>query len=233
MYIFNTRVRYSEVGRDERLTLNGIVNYFQDCSTFHSEDIGLGIQYLRGQKRAWVLSSWQLVVNKYPKLGDEIQVGTWPYDFNGFYGSRNFVMNDKEGNHLAYANSLWIFMDTEKGRPAKITEDMFIGYQLEPRLEMDYASRKIGGPAGGQTGASFPVRKYHIDTNNHVNNGQYIQMAAEFIPFDFKINQMRAEYKRAALYGNMIIPRVHEEENVYTIALCDELEKPYAIVEFS
>ena len=34
MYSFKSRVRYSEVGEDKKLSLNGIINYFQDCSTF-------------------------------------------------------------------------------------------------------------------------------------------------------------------------------------------------------
>ena len=29
------RVRYSEIGEDKSLTLNSVINYFQDCSTFH------------------------------------------------------------------------------------------------------------------------------------------------------------------------------------------------------
>ena len=35
MYKWNGRVRFSEVGEDKRLTLDRIVDYFQDCSTFH------------------------------------------------------------------------------------------------------------------------------------------------------------------------------------------------------
>ena len=41
-YSFNSRVRYSETGEDGRLTLPGVLNYFQDCCTFHAESIGLG-----------------------------------------------------------------------------------------------------------------------------------------------------------------------------------------------
>ena len=47
MYTFDSRVRYSEVGVDGNLTLIALLEYFQDCSTFHSEDIGLGMDYLR------------------------------------------------------------------------------------------------------------------------------------------------------------------------------------------
>ena len=41
MYQFKSRVRYSETGVDARLSLMGIMNYMQDCSTFQSEDCGV------------------------------------------------------------------------------------------------------------------------------------------------------------------------------------------------
>ena len=46
MYAFDSRIRYSETDSEGRLTLNALLNYFQDCSTFHSEDVGLGIGYM-------------------------------------------------------------------------------------------------------------------------------------------------------------------------------------------
>ena len=46
MYQFKSRVRYSETGVDARLSLVGIMNYMQDCSTFQSEDCGVGLAYL-------------------------------------------------------------------------------------------------------------------------------------------------------------------------------------------
>ena len=42
-YTFKSRVRFSEVDHTKRITLPGIVNYFQDCSTFQSEELGLGV----------------------------------------------------------------------------------------------------------------------------------------------------------------------------------------------
>ena len=40
IYQFDSRVRYSEVDENRRITLLSILNYFQDCSSFHSEKIG-------------------------------------------------------------------------------------------------------------------------------------------------------------------------------------------------
>ena len=43
MYEFNSRVRYSEVDSESRLTWLALMDYFQDCSVFHSESVNLGI----------------------------------------------------------------------------------------------------------------------------------------------------------------------------------------------
>ena len=90
MYTFESRVRFSEAGHTELLTLPGLVNYFQDCSTFQSEDIGYGVESLKKSGQAWILSAWQIVVNRYPKLGEHIRVSTWATDFTGLFGLRNF-----------------------------------------------------------------------------------------------------------------------------------------------
>ena len=68
MYQFKSRVRYSETGVDARLSLMGIMNYMQDCSTFQSEDCGVGLAYLEEKNRAWLLSSWQIQILRRPAL---------------------------------------------------------------------------------------------------------------------------------------------------------------------
>ena len=81
MYTFGSRIRYSETDEYGKLTLTGIMNYLQDCSTFQSEDIGLGISYLTEHHQAWWLSSWQIVIDRYPALGEEVVIGTWPVSY--------------------------------------------------------------------------------------------------------------------------------------------------------
>ena len=101
MYHYKSRIRYSELDETGHLKLESLLDYFQDCSTFHSEDIGLGVEYLKKNHQVWVLSSWQIVVERYPKLGEIVVTGTAPYEFKGFIGFRNFLMTDEAGNDLA------------------------------------------------------------------------------------------------------------------------------------
>lgn len=233
MYFFDGRIRYSETDNKGELTLASLLNYFQDCSTFHSEDLGLGLDFLAERHMMWVLCYWQIVVERYPKQCERVKTGTAPYEFKSFMGSRNFVMMSEAGDYLAKANSYWVLLDTDKQKATVPPKEMLEGYEISPRLDMDYAPRKIEIPEGGSMEEPITVKKYHLDTNNHVNNGQYVDIAMEFLPPNFVIRQMRAEYKKQALLNDVLYPRVVQEEGRLIAALNDESGKPYAIVEFT
>ena len=235
MYTFESRVRYSEVGVDGNMTIESLLDYFQDCSTFHSEDIGLGVDYLNALHMVWMLSSWQICVNRYPHLCERIVTGTAPYEFRGFISCRNFEMKTAEGEVLAYANSIWSLMDTVKMAPARPTEEMLAGYTLSEKYPMEYAPRKIAMPDNSKALEPFSVKQHHLDTNHHVNNGQYVRMAMDCIPEDFRIAQLRVEYKSQAKLDDVICPAVAQsgDGRLYTVSLNKEDGKPYSIVEMS
>lgn len=232
MYSFKSRVRYSEIDKDKKMDMYSIINYFQDCSIFQSEDIGMGLAYLEKNKRVWLMNAWQIIVNRFPALGEEITVSTWAYDFNNMYGYRNFIIEDSTGKLAATANSIWVYMDTENYHPVKVTEADIRGYHPENKFDMDYAPRKITIPKTLESFTGFPVTRSNIDTNNHVNNGQYIKMAEEFLPAGFKISQMRAEYRMSAVLGDIIVPMVCKEAAAYTVVLANTEGKPFTVIEF-
>ncbi len=233
MYTFQSRIRYSESDCEGRLSLASLLNYFQDCSTFQSEDLGLGLGYMKEQNMVWVLSSWQIVVERYPKMGEWVEVGTLPYEFKGFLGYRNFFMKNERGEYLAKANSLWSLLDIGTGKPSKPTDAMYRGYVVEEKIPMEYAPRRIFLPEGGKMQADVVVKKHHLDTNHHVNNGQYVDIAMAYLPEDFVVGQLRAEYKQQAYLEDVFHPYVVKEGNRVCVSLMDETDKPYAIVEFS
>ncbi len=232
MYTFNSRVRYSETDEEGRLTVTGIINYMQDCSTFHSEDVGVGVGYLGEHGKIWLLSSWQIVIDRYPRLGDRLTVGTWHNDFKGIYGYRNFVLRGEDGKDCVRAASVWFLYDLEKEQPIRVTDRDTEPYgEPEPRLDLGKAPRKIPVPEKLETAEPVAVTRHHLDTNHHVNNAQYVEIAREAIPAGITIREIRADYKKAALLGDVIVPRVARgEDNSYTVVLGSERGEVYAVV---
>lgn len=232
IYGFDSRIRFSEVDVNLNLTLGSVIDYFQDCSTFHSEDVGMSVSRLALRNRAWILSSWQIIAERFPKMGEQVRIETWPYEFKGFFGSRNFSMTDESGERIIYANSLWIYMDTESGRPVKVDDEQLACFELEEKLSMSYADRKIAIPRMGEEKPRFCVTKHLLDTNHHVNNAQYIKMAEEYLPDGFILKEMRAEYRKAAMLHDVIVPEVVREDGRCMVTLADEGGRPYAVVVF-
>lgn len=232
MYRMDARVRYSEVDEKRRIKLISILDYFQDCCTFQSEDVGGGIGFLQEMQRAWLLASWQIVIREYPKLGEKVQVCTMPYDFKGLYGFRNMLLENEAGEVLAYANSNWIFVDTLTGKPARIPKEVAEAYELDEPYPMERAPRKIRVPEHLVEKREIPVHRFCIDTNHHVNNGKYVLIAEEFLPADFKVGELRVEYRKAAMLGDILYPLVEELEDRVTVVLADQEKNPYAIIEF-
>ncbi len=233
MYEFKSRIRFSEIGENGRLTLASLLDYFQDCSTFQSEDLGVGMEYLKERNLLWVLSAWQIVVNSYPKMCENVSVRTKPYDFKGFIGYRNFDMVDENGNRIAAANSIWALIDSTNAKPVVPNEEIMEKYVIEEKLDMDYAPRKIRLVGEGVAKDEFKVMAHHLDNNHHVNNGQYVRMAMKYLPEDFVIGQLRAEYKAQARLDDVIVPKVYEYDGKIAVSLCAEDGEVFCISEFS
>ncbi len=232
MFCFETIVRYSEIDVNNRMTLSAVLDLLQDCCTFQSEETGIGLEFLQKEHRAWVLSSWQVILNRYPKMGDKIYVYTWPYAFKNFLGYRNFKIEDAAGEIISYANSVWVYLDTDSGHPVRVPKAVSECYTFEPPYEMEPVSRKIKLFEDMEQKEPIRVGRFHIDTNQHVNNGKYVMMAEEYLPDSFHVHKLRAEYKKAAVLSDMIYPKVKEMEHKVTAALEDGAGNPYAVIEF-
>lgn len=231
MYSFTTRVRYSEVDSSLRLSYPAIINYFQDCSIFHSEDLGIGIDFLKEAHRVWLMNSWQIQIHRFPHYGERLQVNTWPYDFKSMFGYRNFTLTDENGELLVVANSIWVFADTDTGRPVRPDPEYASRYPLEPPYPMECAPRKIEIPDEGTALSPIPVSVSHLDSNLHVNNGQYVAMAATLLP-GTDYHNLRVEYKKSAQLGDTIYPRMTQTGDTCTIVLSAADGTAYAIAEF-
>ena len=227
---FTSRVRYSETDPEEKLTLVSLVDYFQDASTFQSEDCGVGTRFLKKQDLAWMILSWQIEILRRPYLAEPITAQTWPYGFKAFYGYRNYALVDAGKNYLAKANSVWALIDLQTGKPVRVAEEHVARYKMEEKLDMEYGPRKLKLPQDCVKREPFTVCRYHLDTNNHVNNGQYIRMAEEYLPEGFETGYLQVEYKKQAHLHDVIYPYVHQDAQTVTVGLCDEAGKPYAVL---
>lgn len=233
MYTFETKVRYSEVDDKLSLTLPALAKYFQDTCIFDSESGSVDMEYLTGRNLAWVLNSWQIVIERLPRLNETIKVYTVPYEFKGFIGYRNFWMEDETGNCIVKADSIWSLIDFVQMRPVRPDGEILAGYPLGEKLDMDYAPRRITVEGEAEEGQEHTVYRAQIDSNHHLNNSEYINLAYAYLPEGCQVKQIRAEYKKSAYLGEVISPVVFSQQGKVQVQLNDSSANPYAVVEFT
>lgn len=233
MFETDERIRYSEVDCNGIVTLDSIVNYFQDCTMLHTETVGMGIGQIMKTGNFWFLSAWQIEILRAPVLYEKVKVWTNPYETKGFFGNRNFQMLSESGEQLIRANSVWVHLNVETKTPTRITDEEKAAYNSEDvKLEMEYAPRKIKLYDDMEECAVLPVRLSQIDTNHHVNNCEYIRTAMEATGFTGLPKQLRAEYKKSAVMGDAFHVYLHKEEKLWTADLRGDEGESFATVEF-
>ena len=219
MYYIDRTVAFSETGPDNKIKITNLIDYYQDVCTFQSAELGVGTEYLKEHGIGWVATSWQIVVNRYPFLDEKIRIGTIPYGFKGAMGLRNFIMETTDGEVLSVANSIWSMVSRKTGTLVRVDADTMGAYTLEPKLDMEYAPRKIAIPSELAACAPVKVEYHHLDFNNHVNNAQYISMAEDLVPEGRRAKQIRVEYRASAHADDVIMPYVgHSVVNAGTDA---------------
>ena len=205
MYTIEKRIAYSDVDKNEQLTLTGIIDCLQDCCTLQSEDYEVGVSYLNSVGMGWYLASWNIKLYEVPKLGDTIRISTWPYLFRGMIGYRNFTVESTDGKRLLDADSVWLMMNLEKQIPARLPQKVEEAYaHMDPPLELSMSERKLPLCEGHTAVYDFEIMRMHLDTNHHMNNGRYIEATSEVLPENFVCTGIRAEYKKPAWYGDKI-----------------------------
>lgn len=232
MYSYHDRASYSRIDKDGLLGISDIVNSMQDCCLFHSQDVGHSAIDLLKKNRAWLVSSWHVVFKRRPTMGEYFTVHTWPYKFRGIFGCRNFLMETEDKEVLAYADSRWFYFDPSTGTPVRVDQDEIDAYPTEPPYEMEYSSRKVSCPDNLTLVEEIPVCENYLDTNNHVNNGQYIRLAANVLPIGFEVSEFRAEFRLAAKMGDTLYIRTASDEDKFYVIFTDADGEPYFLSEF-
>ncbi|WP_077598058.1 acyl-[acyl-carrier-protein] thioesterase [Olsenella urininfantis] len=222
MYSFDSRVRYSECDESGELSIHGLVNYLQDCSTFHSESLGVGLYHMASEHYAWLISTWEIEIARLPRFGEKIRISTWCHEMRGAQAHRCFTIEDDEGRSCVRADSHWFAYDTQLSRPIRIPAGQEGYLTGEGRLDLPPLQRKIAVEGAFVAIPEVTVTRQLLDTNRHVNNARYIQLALDALEAaGTRLSPRRicVQYKTMALLGERIAPRVHNGQDSWTVDL--------------
>jgi len=204
----NYHIHYYEVDIHKRAYITSVMNYLGDMAMYQSEALGVGIEYLKENKVAWMLYKWDITMETYPLLNETIKVETFAYSFKKFFAYRKYKILDAEGKKIGYANSVWILINIDRRRPMRITKDIYKAYGIDESNNTHLDIDNILSINSVTCEKSFEVRYSDIDTNMHVNNVKYAVWALETVPKDIVLNyelkNIKVTYEKETTYGEII-----------------------------
>ena len=211
-FIKEYEVHYYHCNADMQCSLYSMIRFFEDIAIQQSESLGVGVEYYNRERVGWMLARWLVNIERFPKFGEIIKIVTTPKAFSGFYANREFSVLDSDGNEIITANTLWIFVNLDTRRPARISQLMFDTYdpsredmktftklnEVKPIEQVEYEKK-------------FRVRLSDMDTNGHVNNSQYINWAMETLPpeihSDYSIKSLAVNYLKETSVDDIVIAK--------------------------
>ena len=213
IFTYEYKLRYTDVGSDNKLTLKALVATLQQAAISHSEEAGYGVSTIHKTHLAWLLLDWKVQIISYPHSNKTLTVKTWPRVFDKLYSYRDFEVFDEDNNLVAIASSKWFAIDTETKKIRKLTPEITEAYG-EPVTQCVFENafnEKLKVPENLKLNFNYEIQRRDIDTNGHVNNLNYIDFALETLSEEIYNNN--TFHNLEVIYKKEI--KLHEKINCY------------------
>jgi acyl-ACP thioesterase len=183
-------------------TLAALCRGFEQVATPHAGLLGVGIEHLHAEGRAWVLNRMSVRVERWPADGEMLDWTTWPSRRTaGIRAARDFELRASDGALRAAACSTWLVLDLKTRRPTRLPAHLLALTFPDGHAEADWPE----GPAtnGFTTLARRTVVEADLDVNRHVNNVSYVAWAEEALGGG-RNRRLAIEYVGEAFLGDTV-----------------------------
>lgn len=220
-------VRSFEIGNDGEMSIVALANHLQETLINHCKSMGLyedgfaSTQEMTNLDLVWVFPKIHIHVDRYPSLGDVVQVSNWVYESGRTALRSDSVVSDIEtGQVLVRASRLLVMINKKTRKLSKFIEE--VKEKIRPHL-MPIRSSLF------EDVKSFPKEEIDVtriihsnikpgwkdlDINQHVNNTKYIDWFLEFTPEavlkTHKLSSITLEYRKEC-YENDVLQSLTRE----------------------
>ena len=211
------------------LTNTGILACLEDIACMHSELAGYGLYNRENTKKTWILLYWKVEVIKRPLYNEVINVETWSRGMDKYYAYRDFKITDKDNNLIIKGTSKWIFVDIDKRKPVRISDEVGEAYFPENiSVFDDDTAYKLIPPNNYFSSTNYKITKNMIDINNHLHNIYYMDIAKEALPEDLllnsEFNKFEIMYKKEIKDGENVKALYTKEGDCHYVVIKSEDE---------
>ena len=220
------KTSFSQTGIYDSLTNKSILSILENVAGNHSATVHYSFNELSKINLTWVLLNWKLKIIKRLKPDVNITVKTWGRMANKIAVFRDFKIFDENNDLCAIASSKWCLIDTNKGRVAKIPENIdkiYHGFHDESVFDIEDIPKLTIPDSNFVNTDTYRIRRFDLDINKHVHNLNYLSIAYEILPDDIydneELNNVEILSKKELKYGDTVKSYLYKENNSYTIVM--------------
>lgn len=192
------------------LTLGFLGNHLLNVAGFHAADRGFGMKTLNSENYTWVLSRLAIEMKDLPLQYEPFTVQTWVRSVYRFFTDRCFAVLNKDGEAVAYAQSVWAMINTSTRKPADLMAihgGNITDYICDKACPIDKPSRvKV---TGTEPQSVLDVKYSDIDINGHVNSIRYIEHVMDLFPVDMYREKQVRRFEIAYVAESMAGDKLH------------------------
>lgn len=164
-----------------RITLSALCRFAQESAGGHAHRLGVGMERLAEQNIAWVLREQALHVERYPALGEEVVISTWPTRTERILCHRDYRICDQSGRLAAWGTNVWFGLDLAARRPRKAESFFHLSAELMPDPVFDQPLLPLLPPGEDCHSEIRTVRASDLDALGHMNNLRYLDWIADHL----------------------------------------------------
>ncbi len=131
--IFHHRFTIPEAANDQNGHVNNVnyVQWMQDVATLHSDAQGCTFESCREIGAAWVVRAHRIEYLRPAFAGEEIEILTWVCNLQRTRSLRRYrFLRCSDQSLLARAETDWVFVNINSGRPKSIPPEVSGCYEL-------------------------------------------------------------------------------------------------------
>ena len=194
------RVGSELVDYEKKVKLSSFMNWFQQCSVRHTEELGMGRHMTFDKGFLWVIISEHILINRMPEYDEEIVIESTPGMTLHYFFPRNIVIKNKNGEILVKANALWALIDKNTRQFIDPSENGIIINGINRDTDV-VPVIKLKVPELHKK-KTFTATYSMVDINGHLGNTHYMDLMND-IMFE---NDGKLEIKEATILFKKEIP---------------------------
>lgn len=219
----------SDINTKKELTNTCLLRYLEDVAGLHSEIAGYGVSDMNTTRKSWILLSWKVKVLNRPLVNDTLNIKTWSRCIDKFYAFRDFEVRNQYDEVICIATSKWVFIDIDKGKLVKISDEVAQKYKPEYKnVFEEHDLEKLKEPDNYINKTDFKITRNLIDINKHLHNIYYLDIAKEALPEEIalscELNNFEIMYKKEIKLGDTVKAIYSYENSFHYITIKSEDE---------